>query len=62
MDERVIIARLQTIARDELTFLQKGYGTDMPDYVKTETQELLASISWLTERDRMLEARQKARA
>lgn len=47
MEERKIIGRLLIISRDELTFLEKGYSDNMPDYVKQECKEIRASMRWL---------------
>lgn len=54
MEQATIINRLLIISRDELAFLQRGYGEDAPDYVRTEAKELLAGISWLQEKAKAL--------
>lgn len=54
MDELRIISRLLIITRDELAFLEKGYGQDKPDYVQTEVKELRASMGWLEQKVQVL--------
>ena len=54
MDEMRIISRLLIVARDELTFLERGYGENKPDYVQTEVKELKASMGWLEQKAQAL--------
>lgn len=59
MNERVILERLSIVARDEFTFLERGYGKEnVPDYVQQELKELRASISWLNERLKLLDKKE----